>query len=99
MTESKTSTPLHGVVLDEAVEFTLQQLCVACTVQTTQIVALVDEGVLEPVGRAPDDWRFSGLGLVRARRALRLQRDFELNAAATALVLDLLDQIEALRRT
>ena len=35
--------------------------------------------------------------LRRVRAALRLTRDMELNAAATALVLDLLDEIEALR--
>lgn len=98
MPASQTSTPLEGVVLDDAVEFDLPQLSAACTVQITQIVALVEEGVLEPAGRTPGEWRFSGLSLVRARRALRLQRDFELNAPAAALVLELLDQIDALRR-
>ncbi len=99
MNASHTEPVLQGVLLDEQTAFDLQQLCAACTVQTTQIVALVQEGVLEPsAGAAPADWRFSGLALVRARRALRLQRDFELNTAATALVIDLLDQIDALRR-
>lgn len=99
MKASSTDTVLQGVLLDEQTAFDLQQLCAACAVQTTQIVALVQEGVLEPsTGSAPTDWRFSGLALLRARRALRLQRDFELNTAATALVIDLLEQIDALRR-
>jgi chaperone modulatory protein CbpM len=33
----------------------------------------------------------------RARRALRLQRDLDLNLAGAALALDLLDEVEILR--
>ena len=40
--------------------------------------------------------RLGGEALQRARLALRLQRDFELNAAGAALVVELLDRIDAL---
>ena len=88
----------HGVVVEEEVQFTLVELSRACRADVEQLVALVVEGVLTPSG--DDDarcWRFSGATLRRARVALRLTHDLELNAASTALVLDLLDEIEALK--
>ncbi|OYV29603.1 MAG: MerR family transcriptional regulator [Thiomonas sp. 20-64-9] len=103
MSTSDTSAPLRGIVLEEQVEVSMDDLCAVCRVERTQIVHLVEEGVIDllPSMRSATQlaqWRFSGEALSRARRAVRLQRDLELNAAATALVLDLLDQIDALRR-
>jgi chaperone modulatory protein CbpM len=42
-------------------------------------------------------WRFSGESMVRARSALRLQRDLGINMAGIALVLDLMEEFESLR--
>jgi chaperone modulatory protein CbpM len=86
------------VIVEEAVWFTLPDLCRACRVASTQVLVLVEEGILEPVGSGPQDWRFSGTSLARARMALRLIRDLELNSSGTALVLELLDEIAALRQ-
>jgi chaperone modulatory protein CbpM len=88
---------VDAVVVDEAMQFNLTQLCRVCQADAASVVALVDEGVLHPTGRQPDDWRFSGTSLQRARAAVRLSRDLDLNAGGTALVLDLLDEIAALR--
>ncbi|MGC9163239.1 MAG: chaperone modulator CbpM [Thiomonas sp.] len=103
MSTTDTSAPLCGIVVEEQVDLSLDDLCAVCRVERTQIVHLVEEGVIDPLPTQPPaaplaQWRFSGEALTRARRAVRLQRDFELNAAATALVLDLLEQIDALRR-
>jgi chaperone modulatory protein CbpM len=91
------STFMQSTVVEEEFEFTLVQLSRACRVQREQVVALVDEGVLQPRGEAPEEWRFAGPSLRRARTALRLARDLELSAASAALVLDLLDQIDTLQ--
>jgi len=96
MAQNPTS-PTGTLIVEEQVEFTLFDLSRACRVQTTRVVALVEEGVLDPTGHAPDAWRFSGLALRRALTALRLERDLDLNPAGTALVMDLLDEIESLR--
>ncbi len=90
-------TVVHGVVVEDEVQFTLVELCRVCAADAEQVIALVDEGVLAPSGAEANEWRFGGAALRRARAALRLTRDLELSAAGTALVLDLLDQIEALR--
>lgn len=87
----------HSVVVEEEVQFTLVELSRACRTDAEQLVALVVEGVLTPSGDAAPRWRFSGATLRRARVALRLAHDLELSADNTALVLDLLDEIEALR--
>ena len=88
---------LRAEVVEEVVEFTLVELSQACNATPAQVAALVAEGVLEPVGQTGEDWRFAGSTLRRARLALRLVRDLELNPPAVALVLDMLDEIHSLR--
>ena len=84
-------------ILEEQTQLTLAELCRACAVHAELIIELVDVGVLEPVGREPARWRFAGSSLLRARRALRLQREIGIDLAGAALALDLLDEIESLR--
>jgi chaperone modulatory protein CbpM len=86
-----------GLVVEEEVRLTLIELCQACHVPEQEIRAWVIEGVLEPQGGTPDEWRFAGSSLRRALVALRLSRDLELNLAGIALALNLLDEITALR--
>ena len=57
----------------------------------------VSEGVLSPTGSSPQDWRFSGESLRRAKTAAHLTHDLELNTPGVALALDLLDEIAQLR--
>jgi chaperone modulatory protein CbpM len=84
-------------ILEEQTQLTLTDLCRACAVHDEQIIALVDAGVLEPQGREPGQWRFGGAGLHRARMALRLQRDLDIDLAGAALAVELLDEIDSLR--
>lgn len=88
---------LTGLLLDEQVQLTLRDLCNACSQHADWIIDLVEEGILEPVGREQAQWRFPASSLQRARIALHLQRDLEINLAGVALALDLLDEIEGLR--
>lgn len=90
---------LSGLVLDEDCLFTLDEISTACSVRTEYIIELVDEGIVEPAEqqREKQQWSFSGKSLLRARKALRLQQDLDINLAGAALVLDMLDEIERLR--
>ena len=92
-----TITFIQGPVVEEQVHLTLAELCQACCAEQEHVLAWVLEGVLEPVGGSPQDWRFSGDSLRRARLALRLSRDLEINPPGVALALDLLDEIAELR--
>ncbi len=86
-----------GILVDDQMQFTLAELSRICQIDIALVVELVDEGVLTPSGDDADRWLFGGTTLRRVRKALRLTRDLELNAASAALVLDLLDEIEILR--
>jgi chaperone modulatory protein CbpM len=88
---------MSAVIVEVAVQFTLVELSRVCQVEVSQLVDLVHEGVLTPVGDDLQTWRFDGATLRRARVAVRLSRDLELNAPATAVVLDLLEEITELR--
>jgi chaperone modulatory protein CbpM len=90
--------PISAVLLDESVEFTLAELCSACCVSEDLIVEIVAEGIVEPAGTGPEEWRFTGVALARVQRALRLQHDFGVNVPGAALALDLLEELERLRR-
>ena len=85
-----------GTVIEED-SLTLGQLCRACGVHADWIISLVEEGIIEPQGEDIRLWRFSGASLVRARTALRIQRDLGVNLAGIALVLDLMEELESLR--
>jgi|SRR5512137_2932430 chaperone modulatory protein CbpM len=85
-----------GTVIEED-SLTLGQLCRACDVHADWIISLVEEGIIEPQGEDIRLWRFSGASLVRARIALRIQRDLGVNLAGIALVLDLIEELEGLR--
>ena len=85
------------LILEEQTDLTLADLCRACATPGDVIMALVDEGVLTPMGQTPDDWRFTGLHAHRAGVAVRLQRDLGINLAGAALALHLLDEMATLR--
>jgi len=93
------SDSLDVMLLDESVHFSLAELCSTCEVTQELIVEIVAEGIVEPLGTDPAEWRFSGLALTRVRRVLRLQRDFGVNLPGAALALDLLEEVERLRRS
>ena len=52
---------------------------------------------IEPEGREPEEWRFSGPALARAKKAIRLESELEVNLNAVAIILELLDEIDELR--
>lgn len=97
MKEIRTTTYLQGQVVDETVEFTLIELSRASGASEEELRLWVSEGVFEPTGEQPQEWRFSGAALRRVRTAQRLARDLQINPPGIALVLELLDEIDSLR--
>jgi chaperone modulatory protein CbpM len=88
---------LAGEILEEEMSLTLAELCRACDVHAELIMALVEEGVLEPRGRSMSQWSFPGSSLRRVRVVMRLQRDLGVNLSGAALALELMEEIETLR--
>jgi chaperone modulatory protein CbpM len=95
---TENSLPSFAIcILEEQTQLTLADLCRACAVHAERIIELVDFGVLEPQGREPARWVFVGSSLQRARSAIRLQKDLDLDIAGAALALELLDEIALLK--
>ena len=88
---------ITGSLLDEQIELSMSEICRVCNRHAEWIIELVEEGVLDPIGSEPNQWRFSGYSLQKAHTAMRLERDLGLNLAGIALVLDLLDELGSLR--
>lgn len=86
-----------AIVVEEEIVFSLSDLCRAAGASPAQVLGLVDEGVLQPSGSTPQQWAFAGRSLRTTRAALRLNADLALGTAGAALVLDLLEEIDALR--
>jgi len=85
-------------VIDEQTTFTLVELCRCFAVEAEDIEAMVEEGILEPVGRRGEHWCFAANSLRRTRITLHLQRDLGVNLAGAALAIELLERIDELNR-
>jgi chaperone modulatory protein CbpM len=97
MTASE-AEPLPGDIFEESQSLTIQDLSRICAVEEQHIVEFVHEGVLSVVEINTTEWRFRGDALRRARLALRLERDLEINLPGVALALELMEELQQLRR-
>ncbi|WP_374089279.1 chaperone modulator CbpM [Methylomicrobium lacus] len=89
---------ITGVVLDETIQFSLLELCEYAKTSQEQVIEMVEEGILEPDGASVHSWRFDTKALKRLQIAMRLQQDLGVNLPGIALVLDLLEEMDALRQ-
>jgi chaperone modulatory protein CbpM len=89
---------LPGAIFEESALLTVKDLSRMCAVEERHIVEFVEEGVLSVVEMNATEWHFTGTALRRARLALRLERDLEINLAGVALALELIEELERLRR-
>jgi chaperone modulatory protein CbpM len=93
-----TQDALTGEIFEEYAVLSIDELSRLCAVDRAYIVELVEEGVLSVTTVEAEQWRFAGTALRRARTALRLQRDLEINLPGVALALELMAELDALRR-
>ncbi|MET0380130.1 MAG: hypothetical protein ABW049_14150 [Spongiibacteraceae bacterium] len=89
-------TVVIGTLLDDS-WLSLEQVAVACTVDPEWLVYRIEEGFFPDAQSVSGVWRFSGGCLLRARRILQIERDFDAVPELAALVADLLDELDALR--
>jgi chaperone modulatory protein CbpM len=89
---------LNGVILDETVTLTINEVCEVCGVRESVVIEMVEEGVAEPLDTDSATLEFSGFAVTRLMTAWRLQRDLHINLPGAALALELLDEISELKR-
>lgn len=88
---------LRGRVVDD-MPLTLEELACACAVATDWIIERVDADLLACYGSETGEMRFASTELVRARRLLMLERNFDADPELAALTVDLIEEVERLRR-
>ena len=88
---------MTGIIFDQSTILSIKDLSRMCQVDERHIVEFVEEGVLNVI-EVSSEWHFTGDALRRARLAVRLERDLELNLAGVALALDLIEELQQLRR-
>ena len=96
--KERDSEPLSGQIVDESTEITITELCRSCAVEAGLIEALIAEGILELTSKRGEEWCFSYISVKKTRTVVHLQRDLGVNLAGAALALDLMDQMESLKR-
>ena len=87
-----------SILLDENTSYTLQELSDLCSQSTKLILEMIDEGMIVPAGSSPRQWRFGLREIHRVQTTQRLINDLQVNMAGAALALDLLEELEELRR-
>lgn len=93
-----TELTYHCELIDEQTHYTLVEVCRLSGASEDIVVAMVREGLVEVRGARQDEWTLDAMALRRVGTAVRLQRDLGVNLPGAALALDLLEEIERLRR-
>jgi chaperone modulatory protein CbpM len=91
-----TQPKVDAVLIDEET-LDLQELASACAVPPTWVVERVKAGLLA-CNSSDGQMRFASAHLVRARRMVTTERRFDANQEVAALVADLIEEVEQLRR-
>jgi len=92
--------PPSDITLDAVPEesyLTLEEIAALCAVQADWLILHIQEGYLEPLAHTQNEWRFSSAGLLRVKRILQLERDFEAVPELAALVADMQEEIAKLK--
>jgi chaperone modulatory protein CbpM len=89
---------LVGTPLDESTWIAIGELCAWLQVDRHWVASLVEAGVLEPRGAAPEGWSFPASDLSRVSAVARLVHDLDVNLAGAAVIVDLLEERRRLER-
>ncbi len=79
------------------VQLDIHEFCECVGLAEDCLLEIIEHGIVEPTGPTAELWLFDANALAVARRALRLQRDLQLEWAGIALALQLIDELEQLR--
>ncbi|MBI1451401.1 MULTISPECIES: chaperone modulator CbpM [Acinetobacter] len=87
----------HIEIVDDQRSFDLNHFAAACGQSPEWVLQLLEYDIL---ANRPDEriHQFFGDDISRARRAYRLQRDFNASFTAVAMMLDLIDEVQQLRK-
>jgi chaperone modulatory protein CbpM len=86
---------IHSIeILDGSI--TLLEMIESTRIERTLVIEMVDAGLVDPSGDAIEQWQFALSDLRRVRTAQRLVNDLGVNLSGAALILDLIEERDAL---
>lgn len=88
---------IEAELIDEPYIYDLKKFAQACGQTAEWVLQLLEYEIL-PARPEHRIHQFFADELSRARRASRLQRDFEASLPAVAMMMDLIDEVQQLRR-
>ena len=78
---------------------TLDELCESEGIATELVIEMVEYGIVKPLqADHHKQWQFDSTSVHWLKKSLRLQRDFEIDWIAVAMVIDLMQKNEALQK-
>lgn len=84
---------------DTFLKITMTELCQSQSITQELVVEIVEYGIAEPIeGNQQKEWVFDSSSVHWLKKAIRLNRELEIDWVAVAMVIDLLRQKEALQR-
>lgn len=86
------------IIFNQELTYTLGELCEICEVHVDRINEIIDYGIIASREATPNQWRFSYGEMEILQKVLRLERDLDINMPGIAMTLDLLEQVEVLRK-
>lgn len=80
-------------------KISLNELCEAEQISQDIIIEVVEYGIAAPVvGKTVDEWAFDPTSVHWLKKAIRLNRELEIDWVAVAMVIELLKQKEQLKQ-
>lgn len=79
------------------IQLNLKELSQVVGSSTPEIIEIVDQGIIEPEGREPENWLFDDQMLCLIQKALRLHNDLEIDWPGIALAISLIEEVDFLR--
>jgi chaperone modulatory protein CbpM len=77
----------------------LSELCQLERIESHHIIEIVENGIVKPIANAnSEDWEFETTSVYWIKKAVRLHQDLEIDWLAVALLIDLIQQRDALQK-
>ena len=84
--------------MNSNIYYTTQAVCVAHELTEDTIAEMVSWGIADPKGARPNKWIFSQNDFERIGCATRFSEELDINIPGAALALELLDELNKVRR-
>ena len=88
-------TPIH---CEYSFKLTLTELTLSFGVNKQTIIEIIEEGIISKPATRDDELEFDEESLRKIRTVLQLKQDLGVNLAGAALAIELLDEIDDLRK-